>query len=149
MHEKTEVTLARYLKDGEQLKQDIAKLVEVNINDVLYDMEHLPSQYSHWSHMQALAEQMEERYKQSVKTITAHADAAIRAKLAKEGIKVTESLVANAVVLDEGVMAAQEKYTQWAGLSGLLKAAVSSLWSKRDMLQNINQRQCREYVAGR
>lgn len=143
--ERIEQTLARVTESPVDFQNEALTDVQINSLDVLADMLSFPALYLKWAAMLALVEEHEKCLKNQVATSKAEADSRWRL-ISSQGAKLTEAGLAAKVATDGEVLKAQEQHLTALNLQNKLRAVVDSLAYKKDMLQSVNSRQCREFV---
>ena len=144
--ERTEQALHRLMSDDEAFQAEAEGDVRINGNDLIQDMHVFPDIHLRWLSILALAEDMAFSLKNHLATVKA--DSATRWRtIANTGPKMTEAAIAEKVATDPAVLGVQDEHSAAVARVNRLKAVEQSLSDKKDLLQSINARQCREFAV--
>jgi hypothetical protein len=107
-------------------------------------MRNQPGDYWLWASLADLATAQEKRLKHHMEHIEAECSLRHRADGEKAQKKPTEAMIAALVKCDPIYLDAQSQYHAAAELGSLFRSTELAMAQRKDMLQSINARQCRE-----
>lgn len=137
-----------YCRDPARLVKDSAEAVRVNSSRLEHDLESQSETYLHWARLSAIAES-------EVASVESHtedfvfADCCLRARqdLAAAQERPTDARVKECAQRDPVYLKQQVLLNNAKRIAAEFKRIESAMWQRRDMLQSINHRHCRE-LAG-
>lgn len=134
-------------KEKENQTDDFQK--DLSINKYKLDEECLShsSRYAYYAEAQAVAKGDVSAAKDKLELVESEVNLKIRKKFADEGQKVTESIVASALAMDEDVIAAKGKLREAELIYSRLSVAVAAMETRRSELDNLVKLYCAGYFS--
>lgn len=105
------------------------------------------TRYAYYAEAQALAKSNVSKEKDNLELVSAEANVRIRKELSIAGEKITESLVASYLTMDEKVQKARAKLREAEEVYAKMSVAVSAMDSRRSELDNLVRLYCTGYFS--
>jgi hypothetical protein len=118
----------------EEYESTLAEDLFINRTDLSGEFARHAERYAFYATCFELASMRVEQYKAAQQKLYAILDQEKRGELANSGVKTTEKVVENKILMDDRYVAIQEELLDAQGQMGVLKAAMVSMQHRKDML---------------
>jgi hypothetical protein len=136
-----------FVISGETYKNTITEDARINRCDLNSEFERQGEKFRWWATLYELSADEELELKQELSRVYARLDAQARLDMESAGVRATEKKVENTVITHPKYVESQREYNAAKCQTGLLKAAMSAMIQRKDMLIQLGAAYRAEGVA--